>query len=33
MLEPVLMEASAEEVDRAVEMMIHEHADALERLK
>lgn len=32
-LEPVLMEASAEEVDSVVEMMMHERADALERLK
>jgi hypothetical protein len=32
-LEPVVMQASAAEVDRAVDMMIHEHADTLDRLK
>lgn len=32
-LEPVVMQASQEEVDRAVDMMIHEHADTLEKLK
>jgi hypothetical protein len=32
-LEPVVMQASAEEVDRAVNMMIHDYADTLDRLK
>ncbi len=32
-LEAVVMQASPEEVDQSVDMMIHEHADTLERLK
>jgi hypothetical protein len=32
-LEPVVIQAAAEEVDRAVNMMIHDYSDTLDRLK